>query len=165
MNQYRYQLEKYRGRGSRYVCPKCRHKHSFTRYIDTYNNNIYINDDVGKCNRLDKCGYHYTPKQYYEDHPYLRDINKTMQPWSVGHLHRQNDRLTMTTPNFDTIPEWIVEGSLRRGNTHVEWLRRFIYNARAMYILLLTFHLSPFTFHFSPRLCHYERSEESLSER
>ena len=41
MNQYRYQLERYRGRGSRYVCPKCRHKHSFTRYIDTYNN-IYI---------------------------------------------------------------------------------------------------------------------------
>ncbi len=124
MSEYRYQLEKYRGRGSRYVCPKCRRKHTFTRYIDTYNNNIYINDDVGKCNRLDKCGYHYTPKQYYEDHPYLRDINKTMQPWSVSHLHRQNDRLTMTTPHFDTIPEWIVEGSLRRGNTHVEWLQR-----------------------------------------
>ena len=102
MNQYRYQLERYRGCGSRYVCPKCRHKHSFTRYIDTYNNNIYINDDVGKCNRLDKCGYHYTPKQYYEDHPYLRDINKTMQPWSVSHFHRQNDRLTMTTTPTST---------------------------------------------------------------
>ena len=122
MSEYRYQLEKYRGRGSRYVCPKCRHKHSFTRYIDTYNN-IYINDSVGKCNRLDKCGYHYTPKQYYEDHPYLRDINTTMQPWSVSHLHRQNDRLTIPNPHFDTIPEWIVEGSLRRDNAHVEWLR------------------------------------------
>ena len=29
-------------------------------YIDTTNNS-YINDKVGKCNRLDKCGYHYTP--------------------------------------------------------------------------------------------------------
>ena len=33
------------------------------------NSNIYINDNVGKCNRLDKCGYHYTPKQYFEEHP------------------------------------------------------------------------------------------------
>ena len=68
---------------------------------------MYINDDVGKCNRLDKCGYHYTPKQYYEDHPYLRDINTTMRPWSVSHLHRQNDRLTISNPHFDTIPEWL----------------------------------------------------------
>ena len=110
MNQYRYQLERYRGRGSRYVCPKCRHKHSFTRYIDTYNN-IYINDDVGKCNRLDKCGYHYTPRQYFEDNPWLRDINTSPYTWTDSHLHRQNVR--PSTPHFDTIPEWIVEGSLR----------------------------------------------------
>ena len=81
MNQYRYQLERYRGCGSRYVCPKCRHKHSFTRYIDTYNN-IYINDDVGKCNRLDKCGYHYTPRQYFEDNPQLRDTDTYLHPWT-----------------------------------------------------------------------------------
>ena len=99
MNQYRYQLEKYRGRGSRYVCPKCRHKHSFTRYIDTYNNNnIYINDDVGKCNRLDKCGYHYTPRQYFEDNPWLRDTNTPLYTWTDSHLHRQNVRLS--TPHF-----------------------------------------------------------------
>ena len=91
MNQYRFQLERYRGRGSRYVCPKCRHKHSFTRYIDTYNN-IYINDDVGKCNRLDKCGYHYTPRQYFEDNPWLRDINTSPYTWTDSHLHRQNVR-------------------------------------------------------------------------
>ena len=99
MNQYRYQLEKYRGRGSRYVCPKCRRKHTFTRYIDTYNNNIYINDDVGKCNRLDKCGYHYTPRQYFEDNPWLRDTNTSLYTWTDSHLHRQNVRLS-TPPHF-----------------------------------------------------------------
>ena len=113
MNQYRYQLERYRGRGSRYVCPKCRRKYSFTRYIDTYNNNIYINDSVGKCICLDKCGYHYTPRQYFEDNPWLRDINTSLHTWTDSHLHRQNVRLS-TPPHFDTIPEWIVEGSLRR---------------------------------------------------
>ena len=81
MNQHRYQLERYRGRGSRYVCPKCRHKHSFTRYIDTYNN-IYINDSVGKCNRLDKCGYHYTPRQYFDDNPHLHNTDTYLHPWT-----------------------------------------------------------------------------------
>ena len=51
MTQYRYQLERYRGRSTRHVCPQCGRKNVFTRYIDTENNNIYINDNVGKCNR------------------------------------------------------------------------------------------------------------------
>ena len=62
MNDFRYQLEKYQGRGNRYICPQCGRKYTFTRYIDTHNNNEYINERVGKCNRLDKCGYHYIPK-------------------------------------------------------------------------------------------------------
>ena len=71
-SEYRYQLEKYRGRGTRYSCPQCGRKYCFTRYIDTETNQ-YINERVGKCNRLDKCGYHYTPKQYFTDNPHKRD--------------------------------------------------------------------------------------------
>ena len=73
MNTYRFTLEKYRGISTRYTCPQCGRKHTFTRYIDTENNNQYISDNVGKCNRLDKCGYHYTPKQYFTDNPHKRD--------------------------------------------------------------------------------------------
>ncbi len=73
MNTYRYTLERYRGLSTRYICPQCGRKHTFTRYIDTENNNQYISDNVGKCNRLDKCGYHYTPRQYFTDNPHKRD--------------------------------------------------------------------------------------------
>ncbi len=73
MNTYRYILERYRGLSTRYTCPQCGRKHTFTRYIDTENNNQYISGNVGKCNRLDKCGYHYTPKQYFADNPRERD--------------------------------------------------------------------------------------------
>ena len=73
MNTYRFTLEKYRGISTRYTCPQCGRKHTFTRYIDTENNNQYLSDNVGKCNRLDKCGYHYTPKQYFADNPHERD--------------------------------------------------------------------------------------------
>ena len=73
MSDYRYQLERYRGPSTRYRCPQCGRKGTFSRYIDTLNNNIYISDNVGICNRIDKCGYHYTPKQYYTDNPWKRD--------------------------------------------------------------------------------------------
>ena len=34
---------------------------------------MYISENVGKCNRLDKCGYHYTPREYFTDNPRERD--------------------------------------------------------------------------------------------
>ena len=71
--KYRYTLEKYRGIRSRYTCPQCGRKYVFTRYIDTETNQ-YIADDVGKCNRLDKCGYHYTPKQYFSDNSWREPV-------------------------------------------------------------------------------------------
>ena len=78
MNTYRFILEKYRGISTRYTCPQCGRKHTFTRYIDTENNNQYLSERVGKCNRLDKCGYHYTPKQYFTDNPWLKDKSENV---------------------------------------------------------------------------------------
>ena len=123
-NTYRYQLERYRGRSTRHVRPQCHRKGTFTRYIDTYNNNIYISENVGKCNRIDKCGYHYTPKQYYTDNPWKRDDGCCR---SVDR-YRENDRPTVdkiSIPrHIDTIPEWVFDYS--RGHAlvpdHVQWL-------------------------------------------
>ena len=124
-SHYRYQLERYRGRGTRYTCPQCGRKYTFTRYIDTENNNQYISDNVGKCNRLDKCGYHYTPKQYFTDNPWKRDIGSlnSDNAWSKSQKHKEIDLLTLTKP-ICTLPEWVVERSLTNGavSDHVLWL-------------------------------------------
>lgn len=61
-------LEKYKGKTTRHTCPECGMKESFTLYIDA-NTNQPINSKVGKCNRESKCGYHYTPKQFFMDNP------------------------------------------------------------------------------------------------
>lgn len=61
-----YQLEKYTGRNSRYTCPNCGKPHEFSRYIDN-DTREYIADHVGICNRVNKCGYHFTPKQYFDE--------------------------------------------------------------------------------------------------
>ena len=121
MNVYRYQLEKYRGRGSRYVCPQCGRKYAFTRYVDTHNNNEYVNEKVGKCNRLDKCGYHYTPKQYFEDNPWLRD-----KEFSFNSKHRVFERKKIEKPDaepYGAIPRWFMEQTLGRDCGYKQWLR------------------------------------------
>jgi len=64
MREFRYSLEKYVSRKSRYFCPEC-HKRTFTRYMDNETKQ-HLADYVGKCNREEKCAYHYTPKMYFE---------------------------------------------------------------------------------------------------
>lgn len=52
---------------TRHRCPKCGHRDkSFSRYIDSETGE-YLADNVGRCNREEKCGYHYKPKQYFEN--------------------------------------------------------------------------------------------------
>jgi hypothetical protein len=63
MERFKFQLEKYHGRESRYTCPQCKKPHSFVRYVDEEGR--YIAENVGRCNREEKCGYHLTPSEYF----------------------------------------------------------------------------------------------------
>ena len=72
MNNHRYILEKYKGIATKHRCPNCEHDKKLTRYIDTETNE-YIHHSVGRCDRSDNCGYHYTPKQYFGDNKHLFD--------------------------------------------------------------------------------------------
>ena len=125
---YRYQLERYRGRATRHTCPRCGRKHSFTRYIDTENNNMYVGDDVGKCNRLDKCGYHYPPRQYFADHPWLNDNNSVAFLQNIG----KSKKAKATKPSppehkpLCTIPDEVFDEMASRTtpSCHMQWLER-----------------------------------------
>jgi hypothetical protein len=67
MNEHRFILEPYKGMNSRYHCPACKsNDKTFSLYVDT-DTNQHINNSVGRCNRESNCGYHYTPKQYFQD--------------------------------------------------------------------------------------------------
>ncbi|TYB80334.1 hypothetical protein ES676_01310 [Bizionia saleffrena] len=66
MKELRYTLEPYKGMKTRFRCPNCNKNNVFTKYIDLHTNE-HLNDAVGCCNRLIKCGYHYKPKQYFQD--------------------------------------------------------------------------------------------------
>lgn len=68
MIEYKYILEPYKGMNTRYRCPasNCGKGKTFSLYIDTETGE-HINPTVGRCNRESNCGYHYTPKQYFQD--------------------------------------------------------------------------------------------------
>lgn len=62
-----FELEKYTGAASRHTCPNCQTKRSFARYKDE--GGEYLSFDVGRCNRESSCGFHQTPKIFFETNP------------------------------------------------------------------------------------------------
>ena len=64
-------LEKYTGIRSRHACPACERKHCFTLYVNE--DGEPLNPAVGRCDHESACGYHYTPAQYFTDHPEAKD--------------------------------------------------------------------------------------------
>ena len=68
-----YSLQTYKGIATRHTCPNCGDKRSFAYYVDEENTPLH--PSVGRCNHESSCGYHYTPKQYFLNHPECRTSN------------------------------------------------------------------------------------------
>ncbi len=140
MKDVRYSLEKYSGRSSRFECPHCQKK-TFTRYKDNHTNK-YISEDTGRCNRIEKCGYHFTPKMYFgkngfepdDDHkPCQIPTQKPKKPScieqkylraSLSNYHQNNFAIGL----YEYFPKNIVNELLRKyfvgtakGNKTVFW--------------------------------------------
>ncbi|MDR1182665.1 MAG: PG0870-related protein, partial [Bacteroidales bacterium] len=70
MEYHKYSLAK-KGKS---ICPECKRK-TFVLYIDNYTGEP-LHSTVGKCDRADNCGHHYTPKQYLTDNNISFDMEK-----------------------------------------------------------------------------------------
>lgn len=106
MIQHSYKLQKYAGVSSRYTCPACGGKHCFTRYVDE--NGELLHESVGRCDHESSCGYHYTPKEYFQDHP------QTATEWKpdINYKPYQKPRPEPTLP-LCTIQQLYVNHSLK----------------------------------------------------
>lgn len=94
-------LQPYKGRYTRHTCPSCGRKYSFTLYLDGQTHEP-INRKVGKCNREIKCGYHYTPKQYFIDNPSFQKPSAQInprKPFNPSPLERAGERSTSLSSN------------------------------------------------------------------
>lgn len=115
MSEYRFHLQKYRP-GSKTACPECGRKSCFTRYVDEQAQ-MSFPYNVGKCDHINSCGYHYTPKEYFRDNPLVKE-NLTGQD-------RSSDRASTFTkptiklssnpvPQISYLPSDWVEQSMQR---------------------------------------------------
>ena len=157
MTQYRYQLEKYRGRSTRHVCPQCGRKNVFTRYVDTENNNIYISDNVGKCNRLDKCGYHYTPHQYFTDNPWKREkVVALLQDIGKSNKATSNKLPPEPTKRCAGLPRRVLDATMTENSAYLAWLgycrHRRMSGIRAAYNVIRIYDYTFYTKYFEVKL-------------
>jgi hypothetical protein len=112
---HRYTLQPYQGLKSRYPCPKCQHRaRTFKRYIDTQTN-THLADHVGRCDRVDNCGYHYTPKEFFKANP-----NFTNTTFMV-----QNTKPKRT---YSVMPSHLIEQGQKGNHSN-----NFIYFLREMF--------------------------------
>lgn len=113
---YRYQLESRRLTGKavkKTACPSCGRQKCFVRYVDTRHNFEYLSDEVGKCDHLHSCGYHYTPHDYYRDH-------KPLEPMG---LIRPIALIRPITPRpLEPLPMELVRRSHLPRSTFWQWL-------------------------------------------
>ena len=97
---YKYSLHK---KSTKHTCPSCGEKR-FVRYINNENNQ-FLSDKVGRCDREQSCGYHYTPKHYFNDikkdyTPFISSTilqNRTQQIISF----HENKELKLSLNNYD----------------------------------------------------------------
>ena len=114
MNGYRFHLQKYRP-GSKTACPECGRKSCFTRYIDEAGE-ISFPDNVGICDHINSCGYHYTPKEYFRDNPTVKEkLNEQERNSGTPIAARPPARaLPEQKPRISFLPSGWVEQSMRR---------------------------------------------------
>lgn len=107
MKNYQFTLEPYKGMQTLHKCPTCNCK-SLKLYIDT-DTKQHISHDVGKCNHVNKCNYHYPPKQYFIDknieykptqqtQPFKQKEN--IKPLTTSYI--QNEVFNSSLKNYDT---------------------------------------------------------------
>ena len=84
-----FSLQKYAGISSRHTCPSCGGKRCFTLYVDEAGE--LLAENVGRCDHESSCGYHYSPKDYFRDHPEAddEDWRETEPEWLKKALERR----------------------------------------------------------------------------
>lgn len=108
MNEHRYILEPYKGMKTRYHCPDCQQRDkTFSLYIDTETGE-HIHPSVGRCNRESNCGYHYTPKQYFENNGIKKEFSDR-----YAHARAECSAITTQKKAVSFIPVEVLKQSLQ----------------------------------------------------
>jgi hypothetical protein len=109
--EYPFELQKYTGPASRHTCPQCGHRRELSRYVD--GEGSYIADHVGRCNRVDKCGYHLKPKDYFTENPQAstREYKPIPQPKKQpqpSYIPFEDMKRTRAAYQYNNFALWLI---------------------------------------------------------
>jgi hypothetical protein len=125
-NDYKYHLANRndsRENRKKRSCPHCGHP-TFVLYIDT-NTGQPLHETVGKCDRADKCAWHYTPRQYFADKGISFDKSNSYPPAGSYGQQSPETKPKRTEPEPSYMDMGIAEKTLCQyeNNNFVLWLR------------------------------------------
>lgn len=112
--EYKYQLQKYSGRNSRYTCPACGRPNCFVRYVDRWGRPIA--PTCGRCEHVDSCGYEQKPREYFAEHPQEKERNE-YRPALPQHQKQET--------KTDYIPFDLIQRSESIDNNLMQYLSKF----------------------------------------
>ncbi len=68
----RFILDPKRGSSCKTTCPHCGGRKCFKLYIDTETGEP-LGEECGRCDHEQSCGYHYAPRDFFHDHPEVKE--------------------------------------------------------------------------------------------
>jgi hypothetical protein len=122
IKQYRYRLETYNPETGKHTCPNpnCQHK-TFVYYVDTYQDNRPVYPTVGRCERINECGYSLTPWDFFKDNSI--DKEDLLTPSGFNFPVTQPE----TQKKFNIIkPDHLKASMINRANTFTKFLLRYL---------------------------------------
>lgn len=108
MKEFRYRLERWSEMEfkRKWICPACGKK-SFVRYVDTISGE-YVGEGVGRCDRVEKCGYHLSPREFFE-----AAGQSGLVHCGAAHSRVAMRRRAVEVERCHFLPMSLVEGSMR----------------------------------------------------
>lgn len=139
---YPYELEKWRDKiSNKHICPRCK-KRTFVRYVPTDAELPTLGEDVGKCDRKDKCDYHKTPKEYFIEHPekspWQKNANRSVVSHASKPIVKPAEQPAPPKPIWRYDPE-LMQSTMRmyHANNFALWLESIFGREEALRLLTL----------------------------
>ena len=118
MNEHRFHLQKYTaGKNNKLRCPQCGKRRRFVKYVDK-EGEIAFPDYVGKCDREVKCGYHYTPRDFFKDTPNMNPRHFDNDNWDGIGTFKPVPSVVMKTESV--APSYISDELMRKTLSHYD---------------------------------------------
>ena len=127
MKAFKYDLEKWQGSKSKHICPSCGKK-TLVKYSDAFGN--YLGDDIGLCDRIQKCGYHKPPTGNTRASATIEEYKPPtplMQKEIIGSIYPYDNLYKFLITKFDEQKVLDVYRAYKVRATDLKWAQSTIF--------------------------------------